>query len=473
VVDKLTDLGVADAASSIRAGTLTSESLVEACLARIADHDDLNAFITLRADACRAEAREADRRAAEGRFAGPLHGVPLVVKDSIHVAGCPNTAGTPGLAGFVPTESAPVVQRLVDAGAVVLGKTNMHELAFGITSNNAAFGPVRNAYDRSRVAGGSSGGTAAAIAARLSPGGLGTDTGGSVRIPAALNGIAGLRPTTGRYPGQGITPISATRDTAGPMARSVADLALLDGVLAGGEPSLHPVDLRGLRLGKPSSPFFDGLDSELADLTHRALERLRGVGVELIDVVMPGLVELNEAVSSPLARFEARRDLTGYLAHHKIGKTLEKLVAEIASPDVKAVFEDSVVAGAPHGVSASEHARALTVERPALQRLYAATFAAHGIEVLVFPVVPAPAPPIGAERTFVLGDREVPTFPTMIRNTDPGSNAGVPGLVLPVGRTEAGLPVAIELDGPPGSERRLLAIGLALEAVLGRLDAPP
>jgi mandelamide amidase len=188
----LTRLTIAEAARLIKEGEVSSERLTRVLLKKIEANRDLAAFITVDARKALEAARRADaeRRRCEPRELGPLHGVPLVVKDNIHIAGLRNTAGTPGLRNFVPDDNAPVAQALLDAGAIILGKTNMHELAFGITSNNAAFGAVRTPYDKTRFAGGSSGGTGSAVAARLAPGGLGTDTGGSVRIPAALNGIA-------------------------------------------------------------------------------------------------------------------------------------------------------------------------------------------------------------------------------------------------------------------------------------------
>src|SRR5262245_21504711 len=231
---ELSRLTVAEAAHLIREGRVSSVELTQALLKRIgAANSDLKAFITVDTEGALKAARRADqaRQRCDARELGPLHGVPLVIKDNIHVAGLPNTAGTPGLRNFVPEDNAPVTQALLDAGAIVLGKTNMHELALRITSNNAAFGGVRTPYDKSKFAGGSSGGTGSAVAARLAPGGLGTDTGGSVRIPSALNGIAGLRPTVQRYPQVGVTPISSTRDTAGPMARTVSDLILPDSVI--------------------------------------------------------------------------------------------------------------------------------------------------------------------------------------------------------------------------------------------------
>src|SRR5881628_475301 len=236
----VTDLGVADAAALIRAKKVTSVELTQAYLARAEANRDLNAFITLDGAAALKAARRADRDLALNLPKGVLHGVPLVVKDNVHVADLPNTAGTPGLRDFVPKEHAPTVKRLIGEGAVILGKTNMHELAFGVSGYNEAFftaQPIgtRNPYDRTRIAGGSSSGTGAAIAARLAPGGLGSDTGGSVRIPAALTGGAGLRPTLGRYSQEGVTPIAHSRDTVGPMAQTVADVALLDSVVMHGK----------------------------------------------------------------------------------------------------------------------------------------------------------------------------------------------------------------------------------------------
>ena len=467
----LTELSATEAAARIRAGALTSEALVRALVDVVERKGDLNAFITFDRERALAAARRADRLGARKSFAGPLHGVPIVVKDNIHVAGLPSTAGTPGLRSFVPARNAPVAEKLIRAGAIVLGKTNLHELAFGITSNNAAFGPVRNAYDPSRIAGGSSGGTGAAVAARMAPAGLGSDTGGSVRIPAALNGISGLRPSLGRYSQEGITPIAHTRDTAGPMAREVADLVLLDTIITGARDKVTPAALPGLRVGVPRAAFWTGLDAETERLAGAALERLRGAGAEVVDVDMPGLAELNGRVSFPVALYEANADLTRYLKRYRIALDLAGLAERIASPDVKGLFAGAIVPGAKDAIPEKVYREALAA-RPALQRLYADTFKRHGIAALAFPTTPLPAAPIGDDQTTKLNGVDVPTFPTFIRNTDPGSNAGIPGLTVAIGRTEAGLPIGLELDGPVGSDRRLLGIGLALEALFGRLPAP-
>ena len=467
----LTELSAAEAAKQIRAGKLKSEDLVKALADTIEKKKDLNAFITFDREAALKAAREADALAAKKKFRGPLHGVPVVVKDNIHVAGFPNTAGTPALKDFRPKSNAPVADSLDKAGAIVLGKTNMHELAFGITTNNGAFGPARNPYDPKRIAGGSSGGSGVAIAARMAPAGLGSDTGGSVRIPAALNGIAGLRPTLKRYSQDGITPIAHTRDTAGPMARTVEDLVLLDSVVTGAKGKVSPATLKGMRIGVEKAYFFKGLDTETEKLTLAALDKMKSAGVQIVEVDMPGLADLNDKVGFPIALFEANVDLAKYLKKFGIPLDVKGVAAQIKSPDVKGVFDGMVVPGAPKAMPPAAYKAALQT-RPKLQKLYADTFAKNKIVALAFPTTPLPAAPIGDDETTKLNGKDVPTFPTFIQNTDPGSDAGIPGLSIPIARTQAGLPIGLGLDGPAGSDRKLLAIGLALEKVFGRLPAP-
>ena len=468
----LTQLTVAHAAQLIKEGRITSEQLTRALLSKISANAGLNAFITVNEDGAIRAARAADdaRRRDREHF-GPLHGVPLVVKDNIHVAGIRNTAGTPGLHGFVPSANAPTVQALLDAGAIILGKTNMHELAFGITSNNAAFGPVRNPYDQARIPGGSSGGNGSAIAARLAPGGIGTDTGGSVRIPAALNGIVALRPTIHRYSQTGVTPISHTRDTVGPMARDVADLILLDSVITRDWRHVKSVAPRHIRLGVIPE-MFQNIDNETLRLVNRALDKLAAAGVEVVQLQASGFLDLDNQSGFPIALFEATQDISAYLSTYDTGLTLSQLAAQIASPDVKGVFDTFVVPGAPNAIPQSVYDNALNVVRPQLQKLYAETFKQNRLDAIVFPTTPLPAAPIGADSTVDLNGTQVPTFQTFIRNTDPGSIAGVPGISLPVALTRGRLPVGIEIDGPAGSDRHLLGVALALENILGALPAP-
>ena len=473
----LTQLGVAEAARLIRDRQITSVELTEAYLARAEARRDLNAFITLDRAAAVAAARQADVDLAGGKVRGQLHGVPLVVKDNVHVAGMPNSAATPALKTFVPRQSAPVAQRLIDAGAVVLGKTNMHELAFGISGYNEGFftaQPIgtRNPYDPSRIAGGSSSGTGAAIGGRLAPGGLGSDTGGSVRIPSAVCGIAGLRPTIGRYSQDGITPISHTRDTAGPMAQTVADVALLDSVIIG-QSAPSPASLAGVRLGVYRGYFFASLDGDTKAVTEAALDKLRRAGAVIVEVDIPDLKKLNDATSFPVALYEAYDDLKAYLAKYETGKTIEQVAAAIASKDVKGTYDGLVMTRklpTPSGSlidTAPIYKSAIEQTRPALMKAFADAFTKYNIEALVGPTVPAVPVAQGPAAS------ELPTFLLFIQNTDPGSNAGIPGLTIPAGLgPTTSLPVGISLDGPRGSDTRLLSLGMAIERVLGRTPPP-
>ncbi len=465
----------ANAAEDFCAGKVSSEQMVSAALARAKERADLNAFVTLDEAGALAAAKRADASKGHARCR-PLAGVPIVVKDNIEVAKLPTTGGTPALKGYVPKADAPVVKKLREAGAIVLGKTNMHELAFGISGYNPAYNTgagvgVRNAYDPTRSAGGSSSGTGAALGARIVMAGLGTDTGGSVRIPCAFNGCASLRPTVGRYSQKGILPISHTRDTAGPMALAMTDVELLDRVISGAKPA-KAADLKAVRLGLVKE-FQANLDADTQEAFDAALAKAKAAGVTVVDVPMPKLMDLNNAVSFPIALYEAYDDVVKYLKGTGTGITLPKLAEAIASPDVKGTYQGLVIPrklpGPNNTVVDAKPAydAAMKTSRPALQKLYADTFKQHKLDALVFPTVPKVAMVADPESS------SVPTFVGVIQNTDPGSNAGVPGLQIPIGiGTTSKLPVGLELDGPAGSDRRLVAIGLALEGVFGRLPPP-
>ena len=466
---KLHDLGIAEAANAIHTGEIKAEALADALLRRCAAHASLNAFITLDADRVRAAAREADRQRGSGASLGKLHGVPLALKDNLDTAEYATSGGTPGLAGNRPKRNAVIVEALLGAGAVTLGKCNLHELAYGITNNNAAFGPARNPYAPDRIPGASSGGTGVAVAARLAPGGIGTDTGGSVRIPAALCGIVGLRPTTGRWSQAGVVPISHTRDTPGPMSRSVADCVLLDGIVTGGPTEVSPAPLKGVRVGVPRKHFWENLDPELEQICEQALKRLNEAGVSLVDVDMSEEAAIDGEAGFPIALYETVTDLNRYLAEHQISMDYAALAAKVASPDVKGILQSLTGAGA---VPEEAYRKALQ-QRAKLQDTYRRHFHEHGIAAIIFPTTPAPAAKIGEDETFMLNGKALPTFPTFIRNTGPGSVGGIPGISLPVGLTKAGLPIGMELSGPPSSDLELLAIAAAIEPLLPKLPAPP
>lgn len=312
---------------------ITSSELAEECIARVAATRELNCFTRFSAHAIREDAGRADARLAAGTRL-PLLGIPVALKDNIETTGFPCAAATSALADKQPREDADVVKRLRAAGAVVAGMLNMHELAFGITSNNAVTGAVRNPWNRERIAGGSSGGCGVAVAARLVPLAIGTDTGGSVRVPAALCGVTGFRPTVGRISAAGIVPISATRDTAGPLAQTVRDCAWVDQVLSG-TPPLSVTSLKGIRIGLPGAPFWTELDPSVQDVAERALSALRRAGAQLVPLEIPGIAELDTASSFPVVLYEFVRDMRAYLASRERGVTLEALIDGVRSPDVR------------------------------------------------------------------------------------------------------------------------------------------
>jgi indoleacetamide hydrolase len=464
----LHDLGIAEAAAAIRKGDVTAERLADALLKRVAANKHLNAFITVESDRVREAARQADRRRLSDGSAGPLDGVPLALKDNVDTVGLPTTAGTPGLAGNRPTRDAVIIQKLLAAGAIVLGKCNLQELAYGVTNNNAAYGPARNPYAPDRIPGGSSGGTGVAVAARLAPGGIGSDTGGSVRVPAAFCGIVGLRPTTGRWSQTGIVPISHTRDTAGPMTRNVADCALIDGVVTGDSLDLAAARLKGLRFGVPRRHFWEDLDTEVGQICENTLHQLKDAGVTLVEIDLAEVASLDAEIGFPIALYETVTDLNRYLTEHGTGLDFAELARRTVSPDVKTILEGLAGAGA---VPEQAYHEAMK-RRPALQDLYRRGFAQQGCAAIVFPTTSTPPPAIGEDDTFNLNGKPVPTFTTIIRNTGPGSVAGIPGISLPAGMTAAGLPVGIELSGPESNDRELLAIAAAVEQLLPKLPAP-
>jgi mandelamide amidase len=467
----LTDLTAVEAIARMTRGELTAERYAEALLARCHEAQALNAFITLDPERVMTDARARDRERLAGKPLGRLFGLPIPVKDSVSTRDYPTTAGTPALRHFQPKNDAPLVATLRAAGAIVLGKTNLHELSFGWTSNNLAYGAVHNPYDPTRIPGGSSGGTAAAIAAHLAPLGVAEDTEGSIRVPAALCGIAGFRPTTGRYPTTGCVPISALFDQVGPQARSVADLALFDSVAAHDSAPLAAVDLRGVRLGIVRDYWYSGLDTDVERVTTEALARLRDAGVVFVESNMPDLQALIDRSTAQIQNHDVRPALARFLKQYGAAVSFAELLAQ-ASPDIQTIFKTDILPGAKNFVSEAAYAAARDETLPALRKLFADYFRTSQVEAIVFPATMVPAPKIGDEDMLEVGGRRIPFTTAISRNIDPGSTAGLPGLVLPAGLSVGGLPISLEFDGPAGSDRRLLASGTSLERVLGRLPAP-
>ncbi|MER7842613.1 amidase family protein [Kitasatospora sp. NPDC096077] len=445
----------------------TAQALVAAALDRAAAVEHLNAFITLDAEGALAEA--ARRDAGDARGAGGPEGVRakawgLVVKDNIHVAGLPNTAGTPALTGFVPDADAPVVTALRSAGAIVLGKTNMHELSLGATSCNHTFGAVGNAADPALFAGGSSGGTAAAVATGVAEAGLGTDTGGSVTVPAALNGVYGLRPSAGRYPSAGITPLSTTRDTPGLIARNLARLTALD-TLVTGETSDHRDPERPLRLGLPRQVFAEDLEGPVQAAWEVAVDRLGPAGVQWVPVDTAHLATADARIGFPLVFGEFAAALARYLDEHRTGLSPVEVLDAVGDPDIAELLKTTALPDAPGFLGPAGLDAALD-RRRALQSDYAELFTANGLDAILCPTVPVCARPLRRyEDSLPLNGREVSTFHTLIRNTSPAATAGLPSVTLPL-PVDGSAPVGVQLIGPRLTDRALLSAAARVDALL-------
>lgn len=459
-------MGVRQVREGLLQGRFSCEEYVQAIIERSTRHRDLNGWSAQSEESLLRAARAAD---VAGRVRDPnlpLAGVPLGIKDNIDVAGLPGTAGTGALQNRWPARNAVLVNELLRAGALIAGKTGMHELAIGITNNNAVTGPVRNPYDPQRSAGGSSGGSACVVAAGMVPAALGTDTGGSVRLPAALCGLAGLRPTLGRYAPEGVLPLCRSRDTVGPITKDLGDAALLDAVLTG-DHSLPSPNLTQVRLGLPRNTMAADLDADVARVFEEALDLLSQQGITLIEADVPRQRELNEAVGFPLVMYELERDLPAYLNQEGLALTLRDIHAGIGSRDVANIVAEQL---GDTPVTEAEYHQARR-RRWELQAIYADYFRRHRLDAMVFPTTVLPAPVLGEDVSVELNGRKVPTFLTYIRNTDPGSVAGLPGITLPIGLAR-GLPVGLALDGPHGSDRWLLSLGMAIERCLPGVPPP-
>lgn len=460
-------MSVIDTLAALNSGEMTVEGYVAALIDRNRQCEYLNGLVSIDEDRLVSAARAKDQERSRGGACGALDGVPFAVKDNIDTVDLPTTACTPALGGSRPPRNAPVIEPLLSEGALLFGKANMHELAFGITNNHGAFGAARNPYDPERIPGGSSGGSAVVVAAGIVPFALGSDTGGSVRIPAALCGIVGFRPTTGRYSQEGVVPISSTRDTVGPMARTVADITLIDGIITG-DASTGPVELSGLRIGVPREYFYDNLEPAVATLMEDFLAALKSEGVVLIEESIPEVQKLDEAVSFVVVNYEARRCLERYLTQSAPGVSFKTVLEKIASPDVKPVYE--AIASLDLD-DERVYREVLEIHRPALQRAMKDYFSRHRLDAYLVPTCSMTARPIGQDRTVELNGEQVPTFLSFIRNADPSSNAGIPSISIPVGLS-AQLPVGAMLEAPAAADRRLLALAQAFEGVCGPITPP-
>lgn len=457
---------VTDVAEALVDGSLAAADYIDHLLARVERTRDLNVMIACDPKAVIAAAEQTDLRRTSGKLQRVLDGIPVVVDDWIDVAGLPTTGGTPGLEGYRPAQDAASVAALRTAGAIFLGKTNIHELALGVTGNNYYIGPARNPYAPDRIAG-PSGGAAAAIASGVAPLGLVVDTRGGARISAALCGCVGFRPTHGRYQLEGTLPISSTRDAIGVIARSVDDIALVDRVLTGERVSSPPADLAGLRLAVPRAFYFEHLDAGVAALTERAITILRDADCVLIERSLARVDSIERDAGMTIAFAELARQLPDYL--HRAGMPdFADVAAKIASPDVRALIEKILSST----VDPEHYRHALRKLRPGIRHVFADYFGAVQAVAAIVPTVPLPAPQIGDDDTTRLGDALVPVFETVARNTAAASIAGIPAISLPIGLTAEGLPVGLELIGPAGSDQALLAAARAVAAALPPMPYP-
>lgn len=456
-------LTLLEARDAIQKGTLTSEELVSACLRRIATTEPvLHACVTVMGETALAQAREADAVRRAGERVGPLHGLPIALKDLIATRGVLTTAGSHVLDDWIPDEDAAVVTRLTQAGAIALCKTNTHEFAFGTYTP-----PTRNPWNTERIPGGSSGGSGAALAVGDCPGALGTDTGGSIRIPAACCGVTGLKPTYGLVSRTGIVPLSWSLDVVGPMARTVADCALLLDVLAGYDPSdpdsvdvpllnytaalsatRSPEDaVRGARIGLPTSYFFSPIEPEIEAAVRLALDMFVSLGATVVEMPMPAVLDDFFGIYRGVQRPEA------YTCHSEMGWLSTH--ADRYSPTVRANIEAGAELSARDYIHAQQVRRAFTTEMLALMQQ---------VDVLLTPTMVLPAP--RADESDVplhAGGEVVPEG--NLRCTFPFNMSGQPALSLPCGFTSEGLPIGLQIVGSRFGEASLLRLGHAYQRV--------
>jgi aspartyl-tRNA(Asn)/glutamyl-tRNA(Gln) amidotransferase subunit A len=444
-------------AKAIRKKEISPLEVTRAFLERIENHDQkINAFITLLTPSALRAARQAERDILKGKYRGPLHGIPFAAKDLFFTKGIRTTCGSKILAHFVPPYDAAVIERLSSAGAILLGKLNMHEFAYGTTSVNPHYGAVRNPWDRERITGGSSGGSAAALACSFAPLTLGTDTGGSIRIPAALCGIAGLKPTYGRISRYGVYPLCWSLDHPGPMAKSVADLAMAMNILAGHDPRdpatpQVPVpnytralvkDLEGIRLGVPDRYYFDRLDKEVQAAVKKAIRDLKGLGAKVQPISIPHLHEASTAAFIALLA-------EGAAALERWHLTRSRDLGE----DVRSRLNLGAA------IKATQYLKAQRV-RGKVREIFMEAF--QKVDVLVTPQLPITAPKIGQSNVSLgKGTESVPG--ALTRFTRIYNLIGIPSLCLPCGFSSSGLPIGLQVAAKPFAEETVLRVGHAYE----------
>jgi aspartyl-tRNA(Asn)/glutamyl-tRNA(Gln) amidotransferase subunit A len=440
---------IAEVARALKERSSTAEAITERCLERIAERDtSINAFVTVLADQARQQAREADREIASGNWRGPLHGVPLSLKDIFDLRGMATTAASRVRANHVAQRDATVVRRLRDAGAVIVGKTNLHEFALGTTNEDSAFGPVRHPLDASRSPGGSSGGSAASVLADMACASIGTDTGGSIRIPAAVCGLVGLKPALQDIPTDGVVPLSGTMDHVGPICRNVEDAAIVYAALRG-EPASPPSaarDTRRVRLGVLRGYFTSLLDPQVAHAFEHTCARLSDAGVALEDVDI--------AHVGDIAPIYLHIVLAEAFAYHAM--TLDSRPDDY-TPNVRIRLEMG------RYILAQDYVRAMRGRELLIREV---DVALEGRDGLLLPTVAVPATKLGAA-TVRVGAAEEPVRNITLRLTQLFNITGHPAITIPCGKTMEGLPVGAQLVGPARQTADLLSLAAALEPHFG------
>ncbi len=456
---ELAYVSIAELAPLVRKKKISPVELLDAVFARIeALNPALNACITLCEETARADAWRAERDIHRGHWRGPLHGIPVSLKDNIATKGIRTTAGSKILAENVPDQDATIVTCLRRAGAVLVGKTNLHEFAYGVTTENPHYGPTLNPWGGTRIPGGSSGGSATALAAGMCYASFGTDTGGSIRIPASLCGIVGLKPTYGRVSAHGTVPLSPTLDHVGPLARTVTDVAIALRAIAGRDPrdavtlALPPLRLpenlkklpRRLRLGLPRDYFFDRLDEEVRRAVLQAAKHFQRRGAEIVEVALPSLAAAVEP-SNHIALAEA--------AHYHARMGWFPARAADYGEDVRKRLE---MGGE---VRAADYLRAFEMQ----QRVRAEFDCAFAlVDGILAPVTPVTAPTLG-QKMLSIGGKEEPVRAALLRLCRPANLAGLPAISVPCGFTPAGLPVGLQIIGPRCGEEIVLRLALDYE----------
>ncbi len=428
----------------LRTREISSAELVSRVTENIEKQDTSNGLITSMREQAVKRASELDEEMSRGIDRGPFHGIPIAVKDLFYTRGIRTTAGSLVYKDFVPTYNAAVLERLETAGAVCVGKTNLHELAYGVTSKNPHYGFVLNPRDTARIAGGSSGGSATLIAAGFLPMCLGTDTGGSIRIPASYCGVAGLKPTYGRVSLDGVLPLAFSLDHAGPLGSCVEDCALaMEAMAPGGFDSPALPNLNGLRVGVPRNFFFDQLDGAVARSVRKAIDEMSGLGATVEEITIPDFHEINA-----VARVVQMGETAALYARYSD--------SSLFGSDVWALLEQGKMIAAHEYVNAQ---RLRSLFRSEFDKLW------RRIDMLAMPTTPITAPLI--EETKVrIGETEEDTRLASTRLVRGMNLLGEPALSIPCGNTEAGMPVGLQLASAPWTDARLLQIGRTVEGLL-------